>query len=93
MKTENKIENLLNEFVGNLSNDELNTLFIHFDMYVYTDNYFNRYLCLDDDKQIELINDAFLFYYFIESIKYYQNKLKDYGKLELKKQINSLIKL
>ena len=93
MKTENKTETFLSETIGNYSNEELNTLFLHFDMYVYTDDNFNRWLFFDDDKHIQLNNDVFILYYFKECLKYYESKYKEYGKNELKRQINSLIKL
>jgi hypothetical protein len=93
MKTENKIENFFNETIGNLSNDELNTLFTHYDMYMFTDNDFNRWLCLDDDKQIQLNNDVFLFYYFVEILKFNEKKYKEIGKNELKRELNNLIKM
>jgi hypothetical protein len=93
MKTPNKIENFFNETIGNLSNDELNMLFIHYGMYIFTDNDFNRWLCLDDDKQIQLNNDVFLFYYFNEVMKFYYKNCKQLGKNELKRELNNLIKM
>lgn len=93
MKTKNKTETFFNEIIGNYNNDDLNTLFIHFDMYVYTDDDFNRWLQVDDDKQILLNTKCSLFYYFKECLKYNESKYKEYGKNELKRQINALIKL
>ena len=91
MKTENKTANFFNVTIGNLSNEELNTLFVNFDMFVHTDNDLNRWLCLEEDKEIQLINDVFLYYYFNEVVKFYYKKCIKIGKNELKREVNSLI--
>lgn len=94
MKTENKIELLLRKSIVNFSNDELNLLFEHcFNMYVFTDNDFNRYLCLDDDTTILLMPELTLFFYFNKAKVYYKNIIEIQAQNELKKQINNLIKI
>lgn len=93
MKTENKIEELFKQTMNCFSNEELNILFNNtFDMVLYTDNN-NRYLCLDDDKQILINEKCSLFYYYTKAIVFYKNNIEIKAQNELKKQINNLIKL
>lgn len=88
-----KTENFFKETIENYSNDDLNTLLINFDMYVYTDNDFNRWLQLDDDTHILLNTKCSLFYYFKVCLENYKITLKETAKNELKRQINNLLNI